>query len=322
MSQAKESQPLRISFRGVNFEDPSQKRWAYEISKPAFNFFMGLGDASVSGSLPASGPGLVVMNHISSNDVFVAHGLPIATAKRTLRLVARRSLIDLTVQDTQKAKERRNIDDDRDKDYSQLGLKGKIKRKLETYYMSKFDTIMTDIGGQSSREFFAEVMRELMGDHLVGMFFQGTRRPRLDLLDDLDGAAILVTRYLSRASRAGKEIPVYPVGISGTNGHAFRGVEVNIGEPFYSRDVPRIAGVSRIETARNLIRNRVGELVADPKMKAAWELSQRGMSREEIEQVYLRNPDLVSAVELLKLTSDLDRRPPPRILEEIDSIRF
>ncbi len=299
MNQDTEPSQLKVSFRGLKFEDPHQSRWTYELSKPTFNFFMTLGSATVTNGLPESGPGLVLMNHISGNDVFMAHGLPIATAGRTLRLVARKSLIDLQTQDSEKAIERRAQHDNRNKNYADLSPYGKFKRKMEAFYMSQFDTIMVDIGGgrEETQRFFGEVMGELMNDHLVGMFFQGTRRPRLDLLDDLEGAAILLARYFPKAANQGKNIPVYPVGLSGTNGHPFRHIEVNIGHPFYYTDVPKVEEVSRIESARQLIRDRVGELVADPKMKAAWELSKRGLSREAIEEAYQNNPSLVSVLD-------------------------
>lgn len=291
---SREHQPFRVSFNGLHFEDPQQARWTYELSRPMFNCQMWRHSGIVSGTLPKDGPGLILLNHAKSTDVFVAHGLPIALAHRTLRLVARKALIDPRAEESQTRLARRTEQDVSGKRYSQLNPLQKLIRQMNAFYMRQFDTIpVDDLNPQAALD---EILQELRMGHLVGMFFQGTRRPRFDLMDDQKGAARIIANELPNL---GVRVPVYPGGISGTN-KGIDHIEVNIGDPFYHDDITYEIGQHRVETARAFIRDKVGPLIVDPKLKPAWELNQMGMNLREIKQAARAGQDLNTLVSQMK----------------------
>lgn len=284
----------RTPINDVRFETDGQIKGVWACSLPFFQFVRLRSDMQVNGELPAIGAALIISNHISSLDPFWAYYLAAETAHRSMRAWAKKSLLDPRYKETAKSDAGRTH---KDKVDGFIGLMNRLVLVplIKSPYARSFDPIAATIGGQN-REAIRETRKALDDDQLIWMFIQGHRRPRGDLLAYMPGAAYLV---LGRP-----DLPIYPVGFSGTEKGIFAPKVLNIGEHFtlnqIREEVPQIATMSTTERVERLglyMVDKIAPLLVDKKHKAAWIngralMDQFGLGRERLLRRVPLDPDL------------------------------
>ena len=303
--------------RDVRFEDPGQSKLMYRASFPLIEAMGAVFRVSINGEMPESGGCVIGANHADWKDVLLDHELPIVLAGRTTRILAKRTQIDPRAQESERAWDRRTGHDLINEPYESLSPFRKILREGMASYNRQFHPIPVDIEGMNIGA-LRQVRKDLRAGRMVLINYQGTRRPKDDLDDDKGGLAFVVANFLEKGKL---DLPIVLAGLSYTNSK-FHPIQINVSEPFHYFDIPRVDGEDRTITISRFLRDKMGQLVVDPRLKPVWELRQLGMSEEQIEEARKRNPDLVSAAWLLKHTPAEDSRTPDEILKEIDSVRF
>lgn len=244
----------------VRFETPGQVPGVWAYSLPIFQGIGLMSGMQVNGKFPDKGAGLVISNHISTLDPFWAHCLVAETAQRSIRAWAKISAIDPNKKETALADIGRTHKDS-------LGSLG--RRLIAAPYVRSFDPIPATIGGQNRKAL--RMTRQALNDNqLVWIFIQGHRRPAGDLLAYMPGAAYILKDY--------PELPVYPVGFSGTDNGLFAPKVMNVGESFtltqIREEIPEVADMGegeQVERVGLYMVDRIAQLVEDERHKAAWE---------------------------------------------------
>lgn len=301
----------RLPVSRLKFETDGQIKGVWAYSLPFFQFVRQQSDMEVNGALPENGAGLVIGNHISSLDPFWAYYLVAETAHRTMRAWAKRSLLDPSYKETAAADVNRTHCD-------KAG--GLIKRFVVAPYVRSFDLIPATIGGHNVVS-IKQTRKAFDHDQLVWMFPQGHRRPPGDLLSFLPGAAFIV---LDRP-----DLPIYPVGFSGTDKGIFAPKTINIGKPFtknqIEREVPEMATMTpaeKIERTGLYMVDKIAELVVDEAHKAAWHngrslMNQFGLGRERLLRRVGLDSDLSRTRQLFEEVYPYSSLSPEEFIEQI-----
>ena len=259
--------PERVHETGIGYSPG-----LYDVSRAVVGFLesVDLVKIDITGGehIPKEGAAVFALKHISHADVAIPYLLARDLAGRKIRCLARRSLIEVDAKETKAAITRR----------TQGGLLNSnswpqmTARRVVGAYLNGFKPILVD---PSSRNlgFLELVKAELDAGRLIGIFPEGTRKPKLDLLG-------LQRAGISRIMIENPQVPIIPIGISGTD-KDIRGmrVAINIGEPFVLDDVSLPEDISESRQRRLIgecVADRIGELVSDIDVIPAWYLSKRG----------------------------------------------
>lgn len=267
----------------IKYETAQHNKFAHLASIPFAEIVSLLSRTSVTGSMPLEGPAIIVSNHISWKDPLILHWLALKTAGRTIRTMARRTLADPSAKESELALSRRTQHD-------HLNTKGTLKRLVQHFliapYIKSFNPILVDIG-RNSLGSLREAIKELKQERMVGIFIQGTRKPKLDLLDIMDGAAVLAQRMPG--------VPIVPVGMSGTDGGLTKHIALNIGPTFTAEEIPLLKGQDRTRQISLYIADRVAELVEDLSLVPAWWLHRKcGMPLLRIQELATNQTHLLN----------------------------
>lgn len=254
----------------VTFKPEDNVR-AYTYSYALRNFLIG-GNPKINGFLPEQGKGLVVADHMGGADIFIMHLLPILTANRTIRLVAKGKLVNPDDEESDAMQKRRRKKGPFRKVISALGIDKMVNRHIAAPYSRAFRVISMNMGSAVlNRSSFNEIREELADGNLIGVFPTGTRKPPLDLLDALPLAAKIAVND--------PVLPVIPVCISGClvnigESITFKQVleEQNITSQLYTRDAIKL--MSRV------IIDKIGQLAPDESLFPAWWLERQGLFSE------------------------------------------
>lgn len=229
----------------------------------------------VNGVLPKEG--LVAVNHTEMRDIFLMYWLPLVTANEPLRLIAKASLVDPDIHESEIMRSRRSKKSLLKKAISALGIDSFANRHIAAPYARGFRVIPFNIGDINSvinSQSMHEVRKELSAGRIVGVFQTGTRRPPLDLLDALPLAANIASFH--------PDVPVTTVGIS------YDPYVINISpEPMTYRQVAepcsaqgRLSRREGIDIMQRAISDSIGNLIADPRLYPAWWLERHGFYTE------------------------------------------
>ncbi len=286
------------AYKNLGFETPKHSKFHHYASIPFAEILLKVSRAEINGTLPNEGPAIVVANHVSLKDAFLLHLIAILQAQRTISVFANRSRLEKGVSESEEAKAGRTQED-----------VGGIRRSFLRWYLNGFNPIPVDIGGTTpeSRRVnmaaFKRATEELKAGRLVGIFPQGHRKPDRDLLDMMEGITTLV--------KMNPDVPIYPVGFSGTDKGLVGKIKINIGEPFTYRDIPAIYRSSRVKTDERsriieLIADRIAEQIEDPALKSAWRLKKLGWTKEEVEDSHTQYPALDETAGLIDVMTRFD----------------
>lgn len=268
----------------IKYETARHNKFAHLASIPFAEMASLLSTTSVTGSIPTEGPAIIISNHISWKDPFILHWLALRTARRTIRTMARRTLADPSAKESELALSRRTQQDHLNT--TRGILKKLLRHSLIAPYIKSFNPILVDIGGNSLGS-LREAIKELKQERMVGIFIQGTRKPRLDLLDIMDGAAVLAQRVPG--------VPIVPMGMSGTDGGLTKHIALNIGPTFTAEEIPLLKGQDRTRQISLYIANRIGELVEDLGLIPAWWLHRKcGMPLLRVQELATNQTHLLN----------------------------
>lgn len=273
--------------QGVNFQ-PEDNILAYIASYSVHQIPAILTKPQLTGALPKEGAGLVVANHTCWKDIFLMYWLPMVTADRTLRLVAKAKLLDPDLSESEVTVSRRRQSTTKKIIYT-LGLDkplSMLHRHVLAPYLRTFRPIPISLGDNGftmARSAMQQIAGEFEKGNLVGVFPTATRKPPLDLLDTVPLAALL--------AQLNPNIPVIPVGISGLDGffpEILKPPIINIGEVITYRGIlqekdpqKELGRKGDREIMSRAVADRIGALVADPRLYPAWWLERHGVFSEQ-----------------------------------------
>lgn len=210
-------------FRGVRLEDPGFRNpialAAISLTEAASHIW----GIEVEGSLPRDGSALLVLNHSYWRDGVVAEYLGIR-AGRTIRVVARDTLINPNLKDEPEVLERiAEKKDEETDDEKNPGLGKRIGRRVFAKAFVMAGNPVPVHRGKPSREFLEKIDEILESGQMLGVFLQETRTPQNDLSNAMPGAGYLAKKF--------PDLPVYVATI--TNSKIGLGkLSVKIEDPF------------------------------------------------------------------------------------------
>lgn len=181
---------------GIRLESPKIKKWKFAL-------FLGLGHAlripprfHTEGSLPEKGHAIITVNHLSYLDPPLVYYAAAILAGRTIRMVARDSVVDSHIPISEEELKR-------------TGKKAppQFVRNVISFSANIGDPIAVNRSGPTLSS-MREVYSTLDAGRIVAIALQETRRPANDLLDVKKGAAWIA---LGRP-----DVPIYVSGISGS----------------------------------------------------------------------------------------------------------
>lgn len=290
------------TWANLKFHSPNQSRFHYFTSLPVAELIAVITKAEIHGTLPKEGEAIVAANHKKKINAFTMHWFPVHTVGRTIRTFARRTLQDPTADE---GEEFNGLKQESQQDKSLLKSLGEA---VEPWYTQGFAPYQVDRGLATSATLkaFRDSLRDLRAGHMVGIFPQGTRKTKFDLLEMQDGVV-----DLARISGA----PIYPVGLDEPR--------INIGKPYYYKDIPQKPGASKEEqkqTAKEFIAGTIAEQITNTGLKAAWLLKNEfGLTMEQIREIHGRNPDLGAAVDILRMSRPSSAEDAWENIEEVDT---
>lgn len=149
-----------------------------------------LRQTKVEGKLPAEGPAFVFANHASGYDPTVIMWLAEKTARRSVRIVARDTLLDPTI------KEEEEVLDRTGKGKDLLNQQPLWQKNIIAKTIQLSGNPIPVHRGKPGASFLKEVIREIKGGHMVGMFLQESRSEQQeDLSGAMNGAAGLARMF-------------------------------------------------------------------------------------------------------------------------------
>lgn len=278
---------------------PEQSKLAYYLSTPIADLGAKLTHTKITGSLPNEGPALIVFNHLSGKDIPVAVWLAIQYG-RGCTMVAKRTIINPGAPESEQAVKRRTDGSTDRKPYNELSFKEKLIRQLIAQYTRQFGPIPVDVGmanRKGLKELLDGVYETVSHDQLVGIFVEGTRRPALDLMDIMEGVGLIGDYLLKK----GLDVPIIPVGLSGTDGSICTPITIHIGDKYQLSEIPILNGLTRRESITLYVRDSIGPLVEDYSRIPAWLLHKEyGMSKDELRSFYDKGVNLYALYDLLR----------------------
>ena len=208
------------TFPGVRLEDSGFRNPVVRFSIPLAEFLSGIRRTEVEGTLPKEGPAIVVVNHTNSWDGIVIEHLAVM-AKRTIRVVARDSLINPDIIEEQAVLERTNKVLTEEEKHP-----GVMKRFNRRAFAKLFVLAANPIPihrGNPGPEFFRNAKKVIESGQMFGMFLQETRTPQDDLSNAMSGIGLFARKF--------PDVPIYAVTI--TNSKRGQGqLSAKIEEPF------------------------------------------------------------------------------------------
>lgn len=181
---------------GIRLESPNIKKWKVAL-------FLGLLHAlripprfHTEGSLPEKGHAIITVNHLSYLDPPLVYYAAAVLAKRTIRMVARDSVVNSHIPISEEELER-------------TGKKTppQLVRDAISFFANTGDPIAVN-RTRSTLAFMKEVYSTLDAGQIVAISLHETRKPANDLLDVQKGAA--------RIALGRPDVPIYVSGISGS----------------------------------------------------------------------------------------------------------
>ena len=190
-------------FLGINVEYPQTDRKALRALVYASNFYGKISGFQIEGSLPKKGPAILVSNHTSNTDIFKCCLACVTTSQRIIRGVARESLLDLSVKESDEVLER-------------TGKKGKfdpmnlpLVAPTIAFVLNGIGAIPVQRGSERDRNkdkrFFKTCYQVLESGQMLGLFIQETRVKEGDLSNPFSGAGFIARRH--------PDVPIIPITI-------------------------------------------------------------------------------------------------------------
>lgn len=190
-------------FLGVRIEDQKIDNLAFKTTLVGADLISFLRRTEVEGSLPQDGPGLIIANHPDWTSIFILPWTAVHTAHRSMRVVARDTLINPQIKEDKEVLERTGKNDFLNNDSSKLTS---IARAALGSFLGTIGNPILIHRGSPRDETFEKIQDTLENDQLVGMFIQETRTPEWDLRNAMDGPAFITIHN--------PDIPVYLLAMS------------------------------------------------------------------------------------------------------------
>lgn len=263
----------------VRAEDPAPSRFWQLLAAADAELRLG-SKTIIIGSFPEEDGLVVLANHVDSDDIKALQMATELTARRDPLFWARRTLLEPEAVESPKATERRAMNDDLNASYADLPSHKKFLRRVSAYVMRQYHPIPVDIGGSQNDAAIDLTMRYVSeNNRLIAIFGQGTRKPKHDILDMMPGTATMA----AAAARAGEDLRILPVGISGTDQKGK--IIINIGqEALRYSDIPIVPGQSKLAEFRRKLEDSVASLIVDPDLNTHWWLNRHlGWAKDEID---------------------------------------
>ncbi len=186
-------------FRGIRIEDPALENSKWKTLVTGAEAIARLRRTEVHGQLLEEGPALVFANHVHFLDVFALPWLAAHTANRSMRVVARDTLLDPSIQESEAVLRRLGKLPEREMaEGEEITLpepKVTLFKKARANFLKSAGNPIPIHRGEISAEFIDEVRESLEDGQMVGMFAQETRSPQNDLSNVRGGAAAILRRY-------------------------------------------------------------------------------------------------------------------------------
>lgn len=229
-------------FRGVRIEDPALDNPKWKSLVLGTEAFARLRRTEVHGQIIQEGPGLVFANHVHALDVFALPWLSNSNAHRSMRMVARDTLLDPTIQESEAVLRRlgklpeQTLEEGEEVVLPEPNVT--LFKKIRADYLKGAGNPIPIHRGEIQASFIEEVRETLEDGQLVGMFAQETRSPQNDLSNVRGGPAVLLKRYFP-------DIPAQIVTIAHL-AEPLRRPIMRISEPFTANSYNEISSTGNI----------------------------------------------------------------------------
>lgn len=255
----------RLFYNAVGIRNESDSVKWYSVA--AFEVFSGLDrflhKTVYEGSLPSEGTALVVSMHTSAWDMAKGYTIVKETAHKLMRGVARESLLDPDLEESQDVLERTGKLDD---SFNKLP---KPIRQVFASFIKGIDPIGVKRGAKTLGAFrptLRAISETFSQDRMVGIFTHETRRRENDLKNLMEGPAFI--------ARLHHDIPIYPVAIwSRDIPH-----RLTVGAPFSAKEAFQHldfrTDLDQTTALTLFIAERITE-IADCRVKVSWDAEDR-----------------------------------------------
>lgn len=241
---------------GIKLESPRIKKWKFALFLQAASLSATIRRLHIEGGIPEEGSALLVSNHLSYIDPILYYWVAATTARRSIRMLAKDTIVDSALEENPKELARTNKEPT-----------PKALRYLLSFCANIGDPISINRTNPNPSTFRA-IDKVLKDEQIIGIFLQETRKPEKDLLDVREGVA-----YISKRN---PKVPIYPMGISGSQldlKHLFGPIDVKIDKPLNPLQLglnPKDKNYTSILT--QILTDKVANLIPDD-LKKHWLLN-------------------------------------------------
>ena len=190
-------------FLGINVEYQQTDKKALRALVYASKFYGTLSGIQIEGSLPKEGAAILVSNHTGNTDIFRGCLACVTTCQRIIRGVARESLLELSVKESEAVLRR-------------TGKLGKLDIMNVPPVAQTISFILNGIGAvpvqrgsdrnsEKDRRFLRTCEEILASGQMLGLFIQETRVKEGDLSNPFPGAGVIARRQ--------PDVPIIPITI-------------------------------------------------------------------------------------------------------------
>lgn len=190
-------------FLGINIEYEQTDKKALRALVYASQLYGKINGLQIEGALPKEGAAILVSNHTGNTDIFRGCLACVTTSQRIIRGVARESLLDLSVKESDEVLER-------------TGKKGKFDPMTLPLIAPTIAFILNGIGAipvqrgserdsDKDKRFLRTTDEILESGQMLGLFMQETRVKAGDLSNPFPGAGVIARRH--------PDVPIIPITI-------------------------------------------------------------------------------------------------------------
>ncbi len=239
-------------FLGVRIEYPQTNKASVVILAIASGLYRLFSRLQIEGELPQNGPALVIANHTSMTDIFKMAYVSYATSRRLIRAVAKESLLNLSIKDSEETLIR-------------TGKKGKfdvlklpVVKNVVAYTINGVGAISLT-RGEPNKAFATSCDAVLADEEMLGMFAQDTRVKEGDLNGVMPGIGVLARKH--------RDTSIVPVSIWASK----FGSRVIVGEKTtYNRLAEEVGYQPRSRETTALIMDKVAQNLPSP-LRVKWQ---------------------------------------------------
>lgn len=194
---------IQERFLGINIEYPQTDKKALRALVYASRLYGKISCLQIEGELPKEGAAILVSNHTGNTDIFRGCLACVTTSQRIIRGVARESLLDLSVKESEEVLKR-------------TGKLGKFDPMTLPLVTQTIAFILNGIGAipvqrgterdsRKDRQFLITCDQVLESSQMLGLFIQETRVKEGDLSNPFPGAGVIARRH--------PDVPIIPITI-------------------------------------------------------------------------------------------------------------